>query len=206
MLANSRSQEIDSHLQVCAPCRAAYDEARELSSMLRNLPVVEAREGFFRDAMQVAREKNRPAASQGPWRRPFTGAIAASLVLMATVSLWQGGETAPTIANVEVALNQVKNLDLVFSSPTDIRDVSFTMTLSDNLALAKYPDRKQLEWKTDLKKGTNRLSLPVMALAEGEGVIHAVMRDGKKEKVFRMVVRVGPSGISYRNLPDGLDV
>jgi len=207
MLHHREMAEVEQHIEACSECRAVYDEARKLQDMLRNLPMVPLREGFFQQALQQARKANgvkKPARKS--WWLASGGAIAASLVLMSSVSLWQARTDSSTIANVEVALHQVRTLDVVFNSPVEIAEVTFTMTLSDNLALVSYPEQKQLEWKTRLKQGSNRLSIPVMAMAEGEGVIHAVMNDGKKKKVFRMVVKVGPSGVTQWVVPDGLKV
>lgn len=207
MLHSREMAEVEQHIQACTQCRAVYDQAKTLQGMLLSLPTVQPREGFFAQALEQARMANgakKPARKS--WWMASGGALAASLVLMTSVNLWQAQSDVPTIANVEVALHQVRTLDVVFHSPVEIAEVTFTMTLSDNLALAKFPEKKQLEWKTSLKKGKNRLSLPVVAMAEGEGVIHAVMYDGKKKKSFRMIVKVGPTGVSRWVVPEGLDV
>lgn len=211
MLPAEQLRMVEQHIQECSECRAEYDNAQTVQGMLQSLPDVQPREGFFAAALQQARVVNGVKGSSHKkswWMASAGGALAASLVLMSSVALWQAetNSNTPTIANIDVALHQVRTLDVVFSSPVDIAEVTFTMTVSDNLALAKYPNKKQLEWKTSLKKGSNRLSLPVMALAEGEGEIRAVMNDGKKKKVFRMVINVGPSGVSHSRLPEGLKV
>jgi len=206
MLHPTETAAVEQHLQGCETCRAVYDEAKGLQEMLRNLPPVHSREGFFAEALQQARAVNGVRESQRNKTRWWAtgGALAASLALVATLTMLQVRTSVPTIANVQVALHQERTLDVVFDSPAEIAQVSFTMTLSDNLALANYPDKKQLQWKTSLKQGKNRLSLPVVALAEGKGEIQAVMNDGKKEKVFRMVVNVGPGKSSQLQLPEGL--
>lgn len=211
MLTSEQLIEVEQHIQQCTDCRQVYDDAKTVQNMLQNLPVVQARDGFFTEAMQQARKANgvkKTSPKKSWWIASGGGALAASLVLMSSVGLWRAetNSDVPTIANVEVALHQVRTLDVVFNSPVEIAEVTFTMTVSDNLALANYPNKKQLEWKTSLKQGRNRLSLPVMAMAEGEGEIHAVMNDGKSKKVFRMVVKVGANGVSHWQLPDGLKV
>jgi len=71
---------------------------------------------------------------------------------------------------LSIALNQQRDIKLAFYSGESLKGAKITIRLPENVALVGYPGRRQLSWKTDLKKGDNLLRLPVMAtqIARGE--------------------------------------
>ena len=94
---SSGNAGITYHLQGCATCRAEWDKMEALASLARSLPVAELppdRSATVRDAMLAAaanrarQPRSRWADSLGSTRVRAALALAASLFVIAIVSLW----------------------------------------------------------------------------------------------------------------------
>ena len=95
-------------------------------------------------------------------------------------------QSAPSVETVQIKIepNQVQTVSMVFDSPIAVDDATFRIDLPDNLQLAGAPKRRVIEWKTRLKKGSNRLSLPLIATdARGARLVTRITH-GQKVKTF----------------------
>jgi len=124
--------------------------------------------------------------------------MAASLAIWFASSVYlpeMPGQSASQQATVSVALNQQQTVRLMFEAQSDIQQVSLSIDLPNNMQLAGYPGRKQLSWQTSLKKGSNVLALPVMAVDPGEGELVARLNYGDKSKTVRVLLKTMDDGV-----------
>ena len=91
----------------------------------------------------------------------------------------------------------VKMVRLAIDSAAAVDNARLTITLSDNLGIEGYGNRRTLTWNTPLKAGVNMLSLPVYAIALGDGEIAANLSIGEQQKAF--VVKTRNPGADARH-------
>jgi predicted anti-sigma-YlaC factor YlaD len=189
---------IDAHLIDCAECRAELETAQKLRTVLSVLPVDGPGPDFFENAMRKARTVNnrtRQLRRARPW---LPAAVAAGLAVMLiggfllrqTVTEDDQYAPARAQANITMALEETRTVNLVFESASRVADVILTVDLPMGVELAAYPGRMQLRWETSLQAGKNRLPLELVAIDGMGGEIVATMQSADTEKVFRIDVEV----------------
>lgn len=207
-LPDAAHRAIEGHLRHCSACRRVAADEHRLRAALRALPMPRPRAGFAARALRTARLRNRRA--QGSHHYRWFGAGFAT-ALMAAVVLW-GGVTAlrpdaPIAAHVQMAVNQVRTVGLVIDAPDDLQGVEVSMEVPANVELVGFPGRRHLSWKTDLRKGRNVLSLPIVATGRGEDEMRVSLFHHRKSKTFRVLLGVAEAqrapGASARGAVSG---
>jgi len=176
------------------------DDLTKLRESLQAMPVPEPRAGFEERVLSHATSRvSAPVAleQRGAWRVTATwwaaigGALAASLV-WATLWFMQGGTPAQT--RVLLTLNESREVPLVIDSERELTDATIRLYVSGSIALAGYEGQHEIEWLTTLNRGTNLLSLPVIAREPGEGLVVAeIEHEGRKRRVT-VAMHVAESG------------
>lgn len=152
-------------------------------SVLRQIPVPAATEGFS------SRVIDKAIKGQSSSRKLFmpiiASGIAASLFtwFVITTFIFNAGEVSET-PQLFLVENEVKTIKLAIESEATVNDVKMTIELSENLKLIGYDNLQLLNWSTSLKQGVNIISLPVSAIALGDGLITTTVRSNGKERVF----------------------
>ena len=200
-VSSDERSAVTSHLQQCASCRGELEQRRVIHSALGSLPVVEASTSFEANVFSAVRrrygEGRRHAANN--FVAGFASAAVAGLALWFASTLFTTGideytrdQQAPQVVNLEV--NQVRTVRLVFDAATDLAGVTLSVDLPQNIQLAGYGEQRQLVWQTDLNKGQNILALPVIATGNGEGELMAKLSYGDKTRQFHIVLKAADEG------------
>jgi anti-sigma factor RsiW len=190
-LSPAQAAECRQHLAGCPACREALRGAEALA-MLRARGTGEVPPGLFATVMQrldAGRDSRR--SGQSFWLGSlFGGALAASLFFAALVLGWIGVPNvhAPETAELHVALGEVRNMDLAIETDRAMRGATVSVLLAGGVELQGYGQRRELTWTSDLEKGINRLSLPVIAIGEQGGSVIVRLSHPQSEQVF--VVRL----------------
>lgn len=172
------------HRRSCAHCDGLAGAEERLRQALRSLPAPAARPGFAQQALRNARgHHHRPR--QRAFLAGFGSAAAAALVLWLAVLVPGRTPDAPA-AEVALALEQAKSVNLVFNATTDVDDVLLEITLPSGFEIAGYAGESTLAWRTDIVKGRNILTLPVVARRPVQGELLARIRFGGREKSLRV--------------------
>jgi hypothetical protein len=151
--------------------------------------------GAFERAMRVAMERPPAAPRQrhGFWLGAAVGgALAASLAI--AIVLVVPGARAPVPAatpQVRLAPNETRELHISLAAPRAMRNASIRVVLSGTIGLAGFDGRKEVAWQTDLDRGVNELSLPIVALGADGGQVVVEVRYADKRK--RFLVDVPPA-------------
>jgi hypothetical protein len=174
------------HMKRCATCRLEYGDA-VLDRLLRQLPTPVAREGFLDRALATAVQRN--AQARPAWHR--FGALAASFAAVAlTVVLWGGmPATGPLEAVPGIAQHEERTVRIVIDSVAARDSATITIELAENLELAGFPDRRVIEWQTDLLAGKNLLALPLRLKDQAESYLNVSLRHDGEQKEIRVSVR-----------------
>lgn len=127
------------------------------------------------------------------WQGAGAGAgLAAALAIL--MFNWQTPDTvvseppASEVADVLVAIDQQRLLDLAIETDRPLQDARITIELTGGVELDGYGLQRIVEWNTDLKAGVNRLSLPVIAVDPEGGRLVVRLSHPQSEQVF--VVRL----------------
>jgi hypothetical protein len=137
-----------------------------------------------------------PAAPALRERRFWQGAGAGAGLAAALAILlfnWQQPDTAvpapaSEVAEVVVAVDQQRLLDLAIETDRPLDDARITIELTGGVELDGYGFQRIVAWNTDLKAGINRLSLPVIAVDPEGGRLVVRLSHPQSEQVF--VVRL----------------
>jgi hypothetical protein len=185
------------HAEGCEDCRAAL-RALDALRPLRVEPAPVPSDGAMERAIDRALASN-PAKR---YRRGFLSGLAAGAALAATVAavavgLWlrTGDGVAPSaVPEVRMALNQPRDVTVTVESPEALMDAEVRVELRGALALDGYAGQRELRWMTDLVRGVNELTLPVIALDATGGQVLVEVAHGDKRRAFVLDVRGGTAG------------
>jgi hypothetical protein len=171
------------------------DEIPRLKAALSAMPVPEPRTGF--EDRVLGRATATRAGSRGSvraaMRRPSTwwaagfGALAATLACVAL--LWNQPKVAP-VANIQLALNESRDVPLVIDSERELRGATIRLYVTGSVALAGYEQQHEIEFQTSLTPGANLLSLPLVARAPGDGTVVAEIEHEGRTRTLRVALHV----------------
>ena len=173
----------------------ADDDFQTLRQALRQMPTPEPRAGFVERALAraVAQQRETQAASRAGGLRGFAtrwetwagaalgGAVAAALTLILLRPIDSTVDQQPRLA---LTLHETRNVDVLIDSERELKGATIRIAASGSIALDGFDDERQVDWQADLERGSNLLSLPVVARAAGRGRLVAVIEhDGRTRRV-----------------------
>ena len=150
--------------------------------------------GFFdqalaRATLQGSRQQRNRWVMTG-----FGGAIAAGLavwmiggMLMTTPELPDAGAN---IAEVSMALEEPRTVNLVFSATEAMHNATLTVSLPAGVELAGFPGQREISWETSLSEGRNLMPLKLIAWTPAGGELLARLEHDDRDRVFRLRVDV----------------
>ena len=186
------------HVAECAECCAAL-QAVEALRALRDEPIPEADEGA------VARAVDRALAFEPTlrYRRGFLSGAASGLALAAAIAavafgLWlrapDGVDGSSAVPEVRLAVNQPRDVTMTLESPEPLANAEVRVELRGAVALDGYAGQRELRWMTDLDRGVNQLTLPVVAVDATGGQVLVEVIHGDKRRTFILDVRAAAAG------------
>lgn len=197
----AEQKAVESHIEYCVSCQQALEARKTIRQALRSLPVDEASPDF--EAKVFTAVRSHYGAHSGHSGNRFITGFATAMV--ASLALWFAStvytppadeyvrdEQAPQVINL--AMNQVRTVKLMFEAPTDLAEVTLSVELPENIELEGYAGQKQLVWQTNLNKGQNILALPIIAIGNGQGELVAQLSYGDKTKQFHLVLKTADDG------------
>jgi hypothetical protein len=172
------------------------DDLQTLRQALRQLPTPEPRAGFVERALAraAAQSREEQAVSLPGRLRNFAmrwetwagaalgGAVAAALtfVLLRTVDM-PAVSPQPQLA---LTLHEARNVDVLIDSERALKGATIRVVASGSIVLDGFEDESHVDWQADLERGSNLLSLPVVARAAGKGRLVAVIEyEGRTQRV-----------------------
>lgn len=218
-LGETEQAVFDAHRVSCAACRAVYASELVMLERLRAMPVVQPPAGFADRVLVTAIKRNVPQR-QNHHRQGFMvgfgSAAAAALAVWVVVGMFPGelpdtGDASGQVAAVPVvevekvqqqpvmsvalALNIQQTVRLAFASSESLQSAKITIRLPENIALVGYPGQRELSWETDLEKGDNLLSLPIIAtrVAQGELIAYIEYEGQVETLTLNLETEVAPA-------------
>lgn len=175
------------HVAECEPCRLA---SRAIAALAAERDVVAPRlaEGSFERALRRAAEPPPRIATSGRgfWLGTAVGAALAASIAVAVTVWWQPPVTSTASANpqVRLALNEVRPVSVSLDSPESLQGAEIHVVLTGAIGLDGFAEQRELRWVTDLDRGVNQLTLPVVALGPNGGQVMVEVQYGDKRRAF----------------------
>lgn len=183
-LAESDAKLVSEHLGECPSCAQNYQDSKVIFEALQELEVPAAPNDF---ADRVIRNaiRNQPHKRPANMLTYVASGIAASFVVLflLTFTLVDSSKTSGSSPIVLIG-NEIKTVKLAIESARTVEGIKMTIYLSDNLEISGYEEMKNISWETRLEKGTNVISLPISAIAQGDGKIKASVEFREQKKIF----------------------
>jgi hypothetical protein len=148
-------------------------------------------------AIQRAVDRALTASPELRYRRGFWTGLASGAALAATiatvavgVSLFRAGGDAPAaVPEVRMALNQRRDVTVTLESPEPLAAAEVHVELRGAVELDGYAGQRELRWSTDLDRGVNQLTLPIVAVDASGGQVLVEVVHGDKRRTFVLDVR-----------------
>ncbi len=197
----SEQRQVLEHLSVCDDCHHAWVALEALRDDRESLIRVPSEGALQRAVLRAAQFGKSPGTSRAQqrvfWRGVGAGVgavLAASLlvalVIFRPVADGPEGAAAP---QVTLALNESREVSVVLDSPAALSDAEIHVVLSGAIGLRGFDDERELRWRTDLDRGVNRLTLPLVAFGPGGGQVLVEVTHGEKRRSFVVDVRTNTS-------------
>jgi hypothetical protein len=178
------------HVADCSDCQAAL-RAIDALGVQREEPTPLAGDAAIQRAVDAALAAN-PAQRyrRGFWAGLASGLAAAAAAVAVGVWLFGNGGDAPVAGpEVRVALNQRSDVTVALESPEPLANAEVRVELRGAVELDGYMGQRELRWSTDLDRGINQLTLPVVALDTTGGQVLVEVTHGQQRRTFVLDVR-----------------
>jgi len=175
------------HVAECANCRAAQQAVTALGAD-RAVGVPRLAEGAFERALQRALQPPPRVVTnrRGFWLGTAVGGALAASIAVAVTTWWVQPGTPDAAANpqVRLALYEVRPVSVSLDSPESLQGAEIHVVLTGAIGLDGFADQRELRWVTDLDRGVNQLTLPLVALGPNGGQVMVEVQHGDKRRAF----------------------
>jgi len=172
----------------------ADDDFHTLRQALRRMPTPEPRLGFVERALAQAAAQEQATQALLPARlrrflsrwETWAGAAlgAAAAAAMTLILLRPVDPTLSQEPRLALTLHESRNVDVLIDSERELKGATIRIVATGSIALDGFDDEQHIDWQADLERGSNLLSLPVVARTTGKGELVAVIEhDGRTRRV-----------------------
>nr|WP_298719108.1 hypothetical protein [uncultured Steroidobacter sp.] len=167
-------------------------DAEILRRALERLPAPEPRPEFIERAFAAATRRQPQSRSRlahlvsrwETWVGVLVGAAAAAALIF---TMW------PPLLNREtrgitLALNEMRDIDVLIDSERALEGATIHIVATGSVVLDGFENEREIGWQTHLARGSNVLSLPVVARSTGAGQLVAVIEHGGRTR--RVIVNL----------------
>jgi hypothetical protein len=169
-----------------------------LRQALKRLPAPEPRPGFVDRALANATRQPAARATErsvglahlvSRWETWIGAALGGAVAAVLTVILLLPVEQpAPTPMGISLALNETRAIDVLIDSERELEDATIRIVATGSVALDGFDNEHEIGWRANLERGSNVLSLPVVARSTGNGQLVAVIEHGGRTR--RMTINL----------------
>lgn len=179
------------HVAGCGDCRDALRGAKAMR-VIRDRETAPPLQATFETVMQaVTQDAGSRKTGNGFWYgAAFGGAVAAALLIVAvTIGVLrpQQPDPAPVVSpEFVIALNEVRDVNVAIDAERDLNGATVSVFLSGGVELAGFGENREFSWTTDLARGVNQLTLPVVAIDTSGGTLVVQLDHEGMQRVFRI--------------------
>lgn len=190
----------------------ADDDFDTLRQALRQMPTSETRAGFVERALAraAAQQRETPPSLAARVRQfvsrweTWAGAALGAAVAAAAVTfilLRSVDSTVSERPQLALTLHEARNVDVLIDSERELQGATIRVAATGSIALDGFADERHIDWQANLERGSNLLSLPVVARAAGKGRLVAVIEhDGRTQRVAIDLAVIDPQAKPPRDV------
>jgi hypothetical protein len=161
-------------------------DADILRRALQRLPAPEPRPEFIERAFATATHRPAPRGRLthlvGRWETWIGVAVGAAVAIVLMLMLWPPVMTREP--GITLALNEMRDIDVLIDSERALDDATIRIVATGSVVLDGFDNEREIDWQTHLARGSNMLSLPVLARSTGAGQLVAVIEhEGRTRRV-----------------------
>jgi hypothetical protein len=194
--AATERSELNAHLAACPTCRDVQAAMAALT-LERAIEPPAPPAGAFDRALRMAVAARPAAAGQtdrqrrGFWLGMGAGSALAASIVLGIVMLYPQFSGPPTAAvpQVTLALHEVRDVNIALDAPEALENAEIRVLLRGAIGLQGYDGQRELAWRTDLDRGVNRLTLPVVANGANGGQLVVEVLHAEKRRTFVVDVK-----------------
>ncbi len=191
------------HCATCQNCAKDLALLQQQQQALTSLPVSSLSEYTKKRLFRQATADDCAVHGYLPVKLSYRFAAVAMLavvVLLLSFIYYPGNGNNVRSMHLITVDNGVHTVKVAIDSKENLDGVSFRVDLSDNLQLAGFGNKKQIQWMGGLHKGVNIISLPIIGIAQGNGEITTRIFLHGNEKIMRINTRYRQvDGMVYDN-------
>lgn len=193
-LSAEERERLADHRRVCESCEHAWLASETLRSF-GETAVPPPRADFLQETMRVAAPSSG-GSRRGPPSFWLGGALGAALAAgMAIVAVFgtypsasrEHGNAPETLA---IALYETRAITLAIDSAESLRGARIRVAVSGGIELANPLRQQDIRWVADIDAGTNRLTIPVVAVRSEDAELFVEVEHGSRHRHFRIRVDV----------------
>jgi len=188
------------HVAACDECRDALRGAAAMR-MIRDQQPATPPQTLFETAMRVATESTAPGKTQhGFWYGAgFGGAVAAALLIVVMTLGFPGSpriDPAPATPELPatpefvIALHEARDVNVAIEAGHDLNGATVSVFLSGGVQVVGFGDSREISWNTDLARGINQLTLPVIATDMNGGTLVVELDHEGMRRIFRIDLKL----------------
>ncbi|PCJ15824.1 MAG: hypothetical protein COB04_12645 [Gammaproteobacteria bacterium] len=195
LLTQKENMLFSSHLSDCETCQQSLVEHQAYLAKIRQLQAPQAAPEMVTRLIGFPRERNKQSPNSF-WQ----GFVAASILAVMVIGSYLVVESDPVHTSMMVSIgSNIQAVDIAINAPSDMSEVTLSISLPDQLEVEGYGDTRQLIWTVDLIEGANQLTLPIRFIAgqtlSKPTVINVVMLHEEKERDFQIEVNFDPAQV-----------
>lgn len=161
-------------------------DAEILRRALQRLPAPEPRPEFIDRAFVTATRQTPPrsrlAHLVSRWETWIGVGAGAAVAMALMLMLWPPLLTREP--GITLALNEMRDIDVLIDSERALDDATIRIVATGSVVLDGFDNEREIDWQTHLARGSNMLSLPVVARSTGAGQLVAVIEhEGRTRRV-----------------------
>ncbi|HEX6999876.1 MAG TPA: hypothetical protein VF322_17215 [Gammaproteobacteria bacterium] len=182
---SDRRLAAERHAAECRDCRRALLAHRVLAEE-RLRPVPRPPEGAVQRAVDRAAASGpvRVSRARGFWLGVAVGGALAASVALAVTALFTRMDPPVTAPQIALAPHESRDVSVALNSAEPLSHVEIEVAVTGAIALRGYESRRELRWFTDLERGVNELTLPIVALGPGSGQLMVQVTHGDRRRTF----------------------
>ena len=194
----NNQKSFDEHASTCAACQAFISAEEVLIEALKIHPSEPAPKRLLNNAMQqiaIDQKLKRYRATNIGFGLAFAASLFVALLMPGQFNIFDSVDNDP-LTTITMSMNSQRTINIVFDSPESVDDAVITLSLPDNIRIAGYEHKNQLQWNTKLNKGENSLKLPLVASNTGRGLLQSTLQINGKSKKITLLVDVSADDLS----------
>lgn len=194
---SAERRRVIGHLMTCDDCQLALRAVKYLHAE-QYRPIPEPRPGALDRALRAATKPqlDKRSGRGGFWAGLAVGiSAAAGIAIVSTIFFLAGnrlgGDSPP---EVTIALHETRDVRIAIDAREPLPNANVHVMLRGAVDLLGFEGQRDIRWSTDLERGVNELTLPVVAFGKRGGQILVEVQHGNKRKTFLVDVRTGQPG------------